>query len=121
MNARLGTLIVMLAPGFVLAPLTSEAQQAANIPRVGVILPGPPGPAFEEAFPQGLGELGYADGRNVIIESRFAPPRTGTKGTSVCQAHSSTRPYHSLPEIKIQGGQEWLRSWKPEPSVLKTC
>ena len=42
----------------------------ANIRRVGLILPGAR-PVFVEAFRQGLGELGYAEGRNIGIEIRF--------------------------------------------------
>jgi putative ABC transport system substrate-binding protein len=62
--------VVILALGAVLAP--AEAQQPAKIPRVGFLAPqGRSLPLFE-AFQQGLAELGYVEGRNVVIEPRFA-------------------------------------------------
>ncbi len=72
MNARLATLIITSTLGFLLAPSPSVAQQPANIPRVGFLAPqGRSLPLFE-AFRQGLAELGYVEGRNVVIEARFA-------------------------------------------------
>jgi ABC-type uncharacterized transport system substrate-binding protein len=61
---------VVLALGPVLAP--AEAQQASKIPRVGFLAPqGRSLPLFE-AFQKGLADLGYVEGRNVVIEPRFA-------------------------------------------------
>src|SRR5262249_25094309 len=47
----------------------AEAQQPAKIPRVGIL---PPGPVSErmhlwDAFRQGLLDLGYVEGRNIIL------------------------------------------------------
>jgi len=54
-------------------PLTAHAQQSA-MPVIGYL--GPESPAVFEsrvrAFRQGLGETGYAEGRNVAIEFRWA-------------------------------------------------
>ena len=51
---------------------TARAQQVARIPRVGFLAPqGRSLPLFD-AFRQGLAELGYVEGKNIIIESRFA-------------------------------------------------
>src|SRR4051812_42576398 len=47
------------------------AQQEAKIPRVGVIENVGPGPRFE-TIRKGLGQLGYVEGRNIIVEPRFA-------------------------------------------------
>ena len=66
------TFIVILALGAVLMPALSEAQQAAKIPRVGFLAPqGRSLPLFD-AFRKGLADLGYVDGQNIVIESRFA-------------------------------------------------
>jgi len=46
----------------------AEGQPQAKIPRVGFLDPGHPGPGV--AFRQGLSDLGYMDGRNIIIEWR---------------------------------------------------
>ena len=56
--------------GAALLPAVSEAQQPANIPRVGAIVAGTAGPF--DAFRRGLGELGYVEGRNIVFESRIA-------------------------------------------------
>lgn len=62
--------VVVLALALVLGP--SGAQEAAKIPRVGFLAPqGRSLPLFD-AFKQGLAELGYVEGRTVVIESRFA-------------------------------------------------
>ena len=56
-------------------PLASRAQQVGKIPRIGYLSPGSasPGPlAYHDEFQRGLRELGYVDGRNIVIEYRFA-------------------------------------------------
>jgi putative ABC transport system substrate-binding protein len=55
-------------------PLAARAQQSAA-PVVGVLVSGSPRGTWAElfaAFRQGLGDLGYSDGRNVTIEARWA-------------------------------------------------
>ena len=54
-------------------PLAAEAQQAAKLPRIGYLALNPAAnPHLHEAFRQGLRDLGYVEGRNVVIESRDA-------------------------------------------------
>jgi hypothetical protein len=50
-------------------PHRAEAQQP-RIPRVGLV-PGGGDPVEAEAFRQGLRELGYVEGQNIIIEDRY--------------------------------------------------
>jgi putative ABC transport system substrate-binding protein len=58
------------------APLAAEAERAEEVPRVGYINPGFPSDPVRirrlEAFRQGLRELGYAEGRNIVLEPRWA-------------------------------------------------
>jgi putative ABC transport system substrate-binding protein len=49
------------------APRASEAQQAAKVSRIGVLMS--PNPR-REAFLQGLRDLGYVDGRNIVVDGR---------------------------------------------------
>ena len=66
------TFMAMLAGGIVVAPFVAEAQQAAKVARIGYLaLNLAPGPLIE-AFRQGLRDLGYVEGRNVVIEYRNA-------------------------------------------------
>jgi putative ABC transport system substrate-binding protein len=59
------------------ASFTVEAQPAARVYRVGFISPlsGSPEPSTLQAFRQGLRELGYVEGKNVIVETRFGEGR----------------------------------------------
>jgi putative tryptophan/tyrosine transport system substrate-binding protein len=59
--------------GLLAAPLAAEAQQAAKIARIGLLgNESVGGPHLLEAFRQGLRDLGYVEGRNVVIEYRWA-------------------------------------------------
>ena len=53
---------------------TSEAQQATKIPKIGYLTGATPDgqSARIEAFQQGLIELGYVEGKNIVIERRSA-------------------------------------------------
>jgi putative ABC transport system substrate-binding protein len=69
---RLIVLAVLL--GLMLAPLATEAQQAAKVPRIGFLATSSlvANPHLQEAFRQGLRDLDYVEGRNVVIEYRSA-------------------------------------------------
>ena len=65
----------LLAAGALLAaPLAAEAQQAAKVPRIGFL--GNSTAALEAnlvgPFRDGLRDLGYVEGRNILIEHRWA-------------------------------------------------
>jgi len=56
-------------------PPAARGQQVGNVPRIGYLSPGSgsPGPvAYYDEFQRGLRELGYVEGRNIVIEYRFA-------------------------------------------------
>ena len=54
----------------------AEAQQAKKVPRIGFLTTSPSiFPGRVEAFRQGLRELGYVEGRNIVIEWRYAAGR----------------------------------------------
>jgi putative ABC transport system substrate-binding protein len=66
------TFMAMLTGGIVVAPFAAEAQQAAKIARIGYLGGQGATPHLPEAFRQGLRDLGYVEGRNVVIEYRSA-------------------------------------------------
>lgn len=55
----------------------SFAQPAAKVHRIGIVSPlaASPEPPTVRAFRQALRELGYVEGKNVIVEARFAEGR----------------------------------------------
>ena len=62
-----------LASGLLAAPLAAEGQPAVKVPRIGYLALNPAAnPHLHEAFRQGLRDLGYVEGHNVVIESRDA-------------------------------------------------
>jgi putative ABC transport system substrate-binding protein len=63
--------LAILALSLTLAPLANEAQQAANVARIGMLADAT-SPHLREAFLQGLRDLGYVEGRNLVIEYRDA-------------------------------------------------
>ncbi len=65
---RLTRLAVILS--LTLAPLAAEAQPADKIPRIGFLGSKVAVPQNHAAFLQGLRDLGYVEGRNVVIEYR---------------------------------------------------
>jgi putative ABC transport system substrate-binding protein len=54
------------------APLTATAQPAGKVYRIGYISPRSGIERPDELFRQGLRELGYVEGQNLVIEWRFA-------------------------------------------------
>jgi putative ABC transport system substrate-binding protein len=65
--------IAVLALSLLAAPLAAEAQQAAKVARIGYLSTNlAANPHIQEAFRQGLRDLGYVEGRNVVIEYRDA-------------------------------------------------
>jgi putative tryptophan/tyrosine transport system substrate-binding protein len=56
------------------AGIVAEAQQAKKVPRIGFIASGTPSTSapYRDAFQQGLRGLGYVEGKNIVVEYRFA-------------------------------------------------
>jgi ABC-type uncharacterized transport system substrate-binding protein len=64
---------LLIAAGALLAAPLVDAQQAAGITRIGFLANSPTALGhLRDAFLQGLRDLGYVEGRNLVIEYRFA-------------------------------------------------
>jgi putative ABC transport system substrate-binding protein len=50
-------------------------QPAGRLRHIGLLHPGTPPNLNVEAFRQGLRDLGYVDGQNIVIEYRWVPSR----------------------------------------------
>jgi ABC-type uncharacterized transport system substrate-binding protein len=70
-------LVVILVLSCGLMPFPAEAQQAGKVPRVGFLTTFASSdiPFWREGFRQGLRDLGYREGQNIIIEYRYADGR----------------------------------------------
>src|SRR5262245_17923128 len=73
---RIGLAVSALS--VVLALHLADAQQAPQIAKIGYLSASTPAASAHllEAFRQGLGELGYVDGKTFVLEIRFAEGRT---------------------------------------------
>ncbi len=72
------TFLGILASGLLTPPLAAEAQSAGKVYRIGYLSSGSAttsNPHVTEAFRQGLHELGWVEGQNVVIEYRWAEGR----------------------------------------------
>ena len=76
MRHQAAWLLITLACCVLLAPLAGDAQPRAKVPRIGILTPASEAstPVFE-AFRQGLRELGYVEGQNIVLEFRLAAGR----------------------------------------------
>src|SRR5262247_2998750 len=68
---------ITLLGGAAAWPLAARAQQAGKVPRIGFLgLTSPSDrPSLLDAFRQGLRELGWVEGQNIVIDYRYAEGR----------------------------------------------
>ena len=66
--------VLILLPALPVAPLAADAQQAGKVRRIGFLggrTPSDMSP-FLDTFRQGLRELGWVEGQNIVIDYRYA-------------------------------------------------
>jgi putative ABC transport system substrate-binding protein len=61
--------------GALAGPHAAGAQQTSRPPRIGYLTPAPSGSPLDVEFSRGLRELGWIEGRNVVIEARYLTGR----------------------------------------------
>lgn len=64
---------LVAAGALLVAPRAAEAQRAGKMPTVGFLCARPGPSSHTRAFEQGLRELGYVVGRDIVIVYRFMP------------------------------------------------
>jgi putative ABC transport system substrate-binding protein len=70
------TVLTLCAMLFALC-VSAEAQQPKKVAKIGALFPSNPAATAHllEAFTQGLRELGYMDGKNIVLERRYGESR----------------------------------------------
>ena len=74
MDAARRSFLMRLALAMLATPVAVGAQQTGKVYRLGWLTPSPPAPGVVPKFPflvERLRELGYVEGRNLIVEQRF--------------------------------------------------
>jgi putative ABC transport system substrate-binding protein len=71
---KVGVLSILFVVVLRAVAVIAEAQQPTKVPRIGYLSLTSPSvsPTRIEAFRQGLRELGYVEGKNIVIEYRYA-------------------------------------------------
>jgi ABC-type uncharacterized transport system substrate-binding protein len=93
----------------------AQAQQPAKVPRIGWLTIGflSTTSARQEAFRQGLRELGYVEGKNILIERRGADNiperRRALTEELVCL---------KVDVIVVAGGEPWVRAAKNTTNTI---
>ena len=66
--------LILIAAVLLTVATVANAQQTTKVPRIGYLTGASPSSmsARTEAFRQGLRELGYVEGKNIVIEYRYA-------------------------------------------------
>ena len=105
MKLTLHALAVMVLAGLAM-PVTTDAQQSAKVPRIGFLRAGPPPRDFVEGFRQGLRELGYLEGQNLIIDYRF------TDGTTTQLANLGAELLQRRVDVVLASGTEAVLAMK---------
>src|SRR5262245_13930348 len=71
--------VFISAIGLFVTLVPSEAQQAGTVYRVGILTPAgrptPSAPGIAVNVPMALSDLGYVEGKNLVVERRFAEGR----------------------------------------------
>ena len=100
-------IILLALCSLLLAPCSAvEAQQPTKIPRIGYVSPSgdPDTPGTHvEAFRQGLRDLGYIEGKNILVEYRYQegkPDRRDSVVAELVQLKVDVLVLGSLPAIR---------------------
>jgi hypothetical protein len=75
MPRRTIALLITLTLAILVAPLAAEAQPTGKVYQIGRLITGVPSVGPDpplEAFQQGLRDLGYVEGQNLVMEQRYA-------------------------------------------------
>lgn len=90
----------------------AEAQQPKKIPRIGFLGAARTSAPRMEAFRQGLHDLGYAEGKNIVIEYRYAEGKLERRQTL------ATELVRLKVDVIVAGSPQATRSAKQATSTI---
>ena len=76
MNATRLAVTVTLVLALLPATPAAEAQSAGTVPRIGIVCPWPAADPLTGVWRAALNDVGYVEGKNIVVEWRFADGRT---------------------------------------------
>ena len=104
----MGIKVIRLALSTLLLALSfpTWAQQAKKIPRIAYVVGRSAPMQFDEAFRQGLRELGYIEGQNIIIEYRWGEGMEGSLPNLFAEVMRRN------PDLIVTGTTPWVLAAK---------
>ena len=69
---KVTALSMVIAMVLLAVAIVAEAQQSGKVPRIGIVFIGGRDQPHLESFKQGLREFGYVEGKNILLEYRYA-------------------------------------------------
>jgi hypothetical protein len=131
MTHCLVALFMTLVLGPLVGPLAGAAPPSAPVPRIGLLSVLSPalGEAKAESFRQGLRQLGYVEGQNILLEPRWACRPASSAAPSAMRSvrkasalSLGVSPAVWLPGRHATGARarrtgclSWLHRWRPAP------
>ncbi len=106
--------LIVLALGTPAAPLTAAAQQPAKAPRIGVLLVGSveSSRSYFEAFRQGLRDLGYVEGKTIVVEPRYAEGKADRYSVLAADL------VRTKPDVLVTGGPPAIRAMRDATKTI---
>jgi len=108
-------LAITLTLSLILAPLAAEAQQAGKNARIGVLLLPPragAGGTYIQALREGLRDLGYVEGQNLLLEIRWAEGRPDLLPDLAAEL------LNTRPDVLVTSGSEAILTLKRATGVV---
>jgi len=99
---KAGVLSILFVVVLLAVAVIAEAQQPGKIPRIGMFSPEPEAGVCPDGFRQGMRQLGYVDGQNIVIEFRSGeskPERFREVAADVVRSAPDVIWTHGLPAI----------------------
>ena len=113
MPRRTTGFIAIFALALLVAPLATDAQPPTHVFRIGLLYASNPSPGTAEAFRQGLRDLGYVEGQNLVIEERRAE-----RSEERLRALAAELVQLPVEVLVAQGGLYTLRAAKEATSTI---